>query len=426
MKQTRIIALFTALVLLLCALPALAEDMQLKQVTILSRHNLRAPLSSNGSVPEELTPHQWIEWTGNSSELTLKGGVLETRMGQYFRKYLESAGLIPENWVPEDGQVLFMARDKQRCTATARYFATGMLPMANTTVEKPGEVDIFKPVLHYFSDAYADAAIAQLGDMIGQGGFKAVDAQFRDAIALVMKVSDMQDSEIYKSGKYGDLMADTSTMLLEADKEPDFAGPIKTACQVADALLLQYYESPDPVAAAFGHDMTDADWAAVGNLLARFYHLRHGAPLVAVNIANPLIKTLREELEKPGRLFSFLCGHDVNIVGVLSALGVQDYELPDTLETYVPIGAKLVFERYENAAGDSRYDVSLIYQSLDQLRNVTELTLKNPPMKYSLSFEGIERGEDGCFSEADVLLLFDRAIAAYDNLESEYALPNAA
>ena len=425
MKITRIIALIAALAMLL-TLPALAEGMQLRQVTILSRHNLRAPLSSNGSVPEELTPHQWIEWTGNSSELTLKGGVLETRMGQYFRKYLENAQLIPENWVPEDGEVLFMARDKQRCMATARYFATGMLPLANITVEKPGDVDIFKPVLHYYSEAYADACLEQLGEMIGEGGFNAVDAQFRDAIELVMKVSDMQDSEIYQSGKYGDLMTDLSTMLIEPDKEPDFAGPIKTACQVADALLLQYYEDPDPVSAAFGHDITEADWGAIGNLLARFYHLRHGAPLIAVNIANPLLETLRRELETPERKFSFLCGHDVNIVGTLSALGVKDYELPDTLETYVPIGVKLVFERYENEAGESRYDICLVYQSVDQLRSVAELTLKNPPLRYSLNFEGIERGEDGYFAEADVLSLFDNALAAYDALETEYALPAAA
>lgn len=37
-----------------------AGEYTLEQVVILSRHNLRAPLSSNGSVPSELTPHAWI------------------------------------------------------------------------------------------------------------------------------------------------------------------------------------------------------------------------------------------------------------------------------------------------------------------------------------------------------------------------------
>ena len=47
------------------------KDYILEQVVVLSRHNLRAPLSSNGSVPQELTPHSWISWTANASELTI-------------------------------------------------------------------------------------------------------------------------------------------------------------------------------------------------------------------------------------------------------------------------------------------------------------------------------------------------------------------
>ena len=46
------------------AVPGEAEGYTLEQVVILSRHNLRAPLSSNGSVPQELTPHTWTSWTG--------------------------------------------------------------------------------------------------------------------------------------------------------------------------------------------------------------------------------------------------------------------------------------------------------------------------------------------------------------------------
>ena len=64
------------------------ERYTLKEVVILSRHSIRSPLSTNGSALSRLTPHQWINWTSASSELTLRGGVLETMMGQYFRKWL--------------------------------------------------------------------------------------------------------------------------------------------------------------------------------------------------------------------------------------------------------------------------------------------------------------------------------------------------
>ena len=65
------------------------DGYQLKEVVVLSRHNIRAPLSTKGSVLDSATPHTWYEWSSNASELSLRGGLLETAMGQYFRKWLE-------------------------------------------------------------------------------------------------------------------------------------------------------------------------------------------------------------------------------------------------------------------------------------------------------------------------------------------------
>ena len=66
----------------------------------------------------------------------MKGGQLETIMGQYFRQWLEDEGLIAANYVPEIGEMRFYANSYQRTIATARYFASGMLPMANIRVER--------------------------------------------------------------------------------------------------------------------------------------------------------------------------------------------------------------------------------------------------------------------------------------------------
>ncbi len=258
---------------------------QLEQVVVLSRHNLRAPLSSNGSVPDELTPHSWIKWSAGSSELTLLGGIEEASMGQYFRKWLDREGLIPENYVPSEGEVRFNARAKQRCIATAHYFAAGLLPLADVVVEHPGDAngteDIMQPVLHFYSEAYADDAIAQVAAQGGEAGFDGLEEQNRDAIKLIMDTVDMQDSEVYQSGKYGDLLTDGFGYTMESDKEPDITGAIKPASQVADALILQYYEEPDAVRAAFGHELMDVDWATLGKFMTTCLEMKHGAPLVA-------------------------------------------------------------------------------------------------------------------------------------------------
>ena len=93
----KIMAIILALVMILGSAACFAEgelsetkQYTLEQVVILSRHNLRAPLSSNGSVPSDLTPHSWINWSAKSSELTMKGGVAEASFGQFFRKWLEA------------------------------------------------------------------------------------------------------------------------------------------------------------------------------------------------------------------------------------------------------------------------------------------------------------------------------------------------
>ena len=143
-------------------------------------------------------------------------------------------------------------------------------------------------------------------------------------------------------------------------------------------------------------------------------------PLVSVNVAHPLLKELRNELTREGRKFSFLCGHDSNLASVLSALGVEDYLLPETVEQHTPIGVKLTFSRWLNESGEAYYTVELVYQSTDQLRGLTPLSLDNPPMRYALHFDGVPENENGMIAEADLLGMFDRAIDAYDALATEY------
>ena len=73
---------------------AFKDNYKLKEVVVLSRHNIRSPLSTNGSALSKMTTHQWTNWSAASSELTLKGGILETENGQFFRKWLVDAGLF--------------------------------------------------------------------------------------------------------------------------------------------------------------------------------------------------------------------------------------------------------------------------------------------------------------------------------------------
>ena len=218
----------------------------LDRMVMLSRHNIRSPLSGSGSLLGDITPHEWFQWTSKPSELSLRGAMLETRMGQYIRLWLEKEGLFPENYHPEEGAVRFYANAKQRTQATARYFSAGLLPVAVAPVEMHAEYNTmdptFNPALTYISEAYAQAVQDQIAEKGGVAGMKGIHAGLMDAIELLMDVTDMDQSEAYKAGTYGNLLEDDTIVILEQGKEAGMTGPIKTATSVADALTFQFYE----------------------------------------------------------------------------------------------------------------------------------------------------------------------------------------
>ena len=342
---------FSVLLLIACVFSCFAAHAEqsgytLDRVVILSRHNIRSPLSGSGSLLGDITPHEWFSWTSAPSELSLRGAVLETMMGQYFRLWLEEEGLFPENWQPEENAVRFYANAKQRTLATARYFSAGFLPVAVVPVESHAEYDtmdpVFEPSLNFVTDGYAQDAAEQIALKGGEAGLDGILADLNDAISLLMDTADIEQSEAYQSGQYGDLRSGETVLVLEEGKEPKMTGPIKNATSVADAMILQYYEEADEKKAAFGHELTEEDWQKIHSIVDTYSDMLFCSPLVSVNVAHPLLQEIRSEMTAEGRKFTFLCGHDSNVASVLAAMNAEDYLLPETVEQHTPIGVKLV------------------------------------------------------------------------------------
>ena len=401
------------------------DDYKLEQVVILSRHNIRSPLSTNGSILDIATPHKWYVWTSEPSELSLRGGALETFMGEYVRSWLEHEGLIDHNWQPADGEVRFYANSKQRTIATAQYFSGGFLPVANVRIETKGDFDemnpVFTPKFTFMSDAYEKAALAQIAEFGGEDGMRGVAAGLADSYKLISDVCDIEGSEGYQSGELAALDTTDTNVVLELDQEPAMEGSLKLATQLSDALVLQYYEESDPVKAGFGTDLTRDQWKLISKAKDVYGDVLFTAPLVAVNVAHPLLQEIEGELSAKGRKFTFLCGHDSNIGSVLAALGVDEYELPNAIEAKTPIGSKLVFEKWANKDGKTYARVRLMYQTTDQLRDLTLLQHAEVPQTFDLTFEGLEQNADGLYAYDDLHDRIKDAIAEYDRIREEYA-----
>ena len=401
--------------------PEFKEKYTLKEVVILSRHNIRSPLSDNGSALGKLTPHRWTNWSAASSELTLRGAVLETMMGQFFRKWLVSEGLFTENYVPNADEVNFYANSMQRTIATAQYFSSGFMPVANVAVRHryaPSKMDpVFFPRLTKVSEAFCSDAMNQIAAMGGKKGIRGINEGLEDSYRIIADVLDLKDSPACKSGETCAFDDYDTQIILKKGEEPAMKGSLKLANSASDAFILQYYEEADAQKAAFGHDISISDWEKIARIKDVYGDVLFTAPVVAYNVAHPLLVYMNDELNSDGRKFTFLCGHDSNIASVNAALEVEDYELPSSIEKKTPIGSKLVFEKWIDKSGNEFVAINLVYQTTEQLRNIEMLDLDHSPMVYQLQLKGLKLNADGLYSFEDVNGRFEKAIAAYDDIK---------
>lgn len=403
---------------------AFKEKYILKEAVILSRHNIRAPLSTKGSLLEKVTIHPWFEWTAGASELTTRGGALENQFGLYFRKWLVDAGLFRENANPTTNEVNVYANSMQRCIATANYFKTALFPVGDVKVNHrfvPSKMDpVFFPRLTKTSKSFKAQALKEIAAMGGKKGIVGINEDLKECYEITAKVLDLKNSPACKQDNLCAFDNYNTQIILEKGDEPRMKGSLKDANTCSDALILQYYEEPDAKKAAFGHNITLTDWTKIARIKDVYGDVLFAAPTVAVNVAHPLLVYMYDELSDKDRKLSFLCGHDSNIASVTAALEVEPYDLPNSIEKKTPIGCKLVFEKFEGKDGQMYCDINLTYQSTDQLRNIAMLGLNNPPQIFPIALKGLQKNADGLYLLNDVKARFMKAIRAYDKIEDEF------
>ena len=442
MKQTRLWMLIAVLTLCGTCLQAqtkrsddFRERYELKEVVVMSRHNIRSPISSGSAAYQRVTPHEWFPWSSPNSQLSLRGGVLETEMGQFFRKWVVSECLLPDNYRPErlqvgDGtsergdEVLFYANSRQRTFATAKYFSAGFLPFANVEIMHKFEEDkmdpVFTPQFTKMNDTYRQQVLAEMQAM--HGGPEAWMAAQQPTLTLMEEVLDMVNAPAANNDTLH-FWYDDVKFKIEKGDEPKMTGGYTLANSVADALVLQCYESED--FAPFGHELTMEQWRAIGAVKEVYDGLLFTTHAAAVNLAYPLVSRIREELNRGDRKFVFLCGHDSNLASIGAALRLNYPETEQALELHTPIGSKLVFEKWTDGSEDY-VAVNLVYQSVYQLQGRTLLSPDVPPMVLPITIEGLTANADGLYRLSDLDARMAETMAEYDAIEDEPTAVRAA
>ena len=403
----------------ICAQTKRSDDFraryELKEVVVMSRHNIRSPISSSSAAYQRVTPHSWFAWSSPNSQLSLRGGVLETEMGQFFRKWVVEEGLLPDNYRPTGDEVLFYANSKQRTFATAKYFSAGFLPFANVEITHKYDEDkmdpVFTPQFTKMNDTYRQQVIDEMQAM--HGGPQAWMAAQQKTIDLMEEVLDMAHSPAARNDSAHFWLDDTQFKIEKGD-EPKMTGGYTLVNSVADALVLQCYESEN--FAPFGYELTMEQWRDICAVKEVYDGLLFTTHSAAVNLAYPLVSRIREELNRSDRKFMFLCGHDSNLASIGAALGLQLPETENALELHTPIGSKLVFEKW-SAGTDEYVAINMVYQSVQQLQHRTLLSTDVPPMVLPVTVEGMTANADGLYRLADLDAHIAKAMAEYEAIE---------
>lgn len=377
-----------------------AEAEQTVKTVVVARHSIRAPFG--GEELNELTPHKWPESSVPAGWLTPRGALAETLMGQYFRTMLTEEGLFAENYAPKDGEVRFYANSFQRTVATARYFAAGMLPLSDVHIEYHYGINETDPVFLpsvAITDEIKKEKIAR--EIKKFGGIKNWGERYTASAQVLAGALDFSESAFAAEKHLTNFPADDIT--LEVGKGTRWGGSLWRAHRAGDAMVMHYYESGGKDTASFGHKLTQSEWHQIADVQYMGIRLYYELPTLSREVARPLLTEVSKELAAAPRKFTFLCGHDTNIATVLTALGVETYRLPHSLESVTPVGAMIVLKKIIGDDGLEYADISLVYQSTEQLTKLQTLDRANPPVTYRLHFQGMSRGENGWYRYADVV-----------------------
>ena len=399
------------------------QNLSLDKVTIVSRHSVRAPLEEYLNTLDEITGdgYQWTRWSVPGSNLTLRGGALETLFGEYFRLWLDEEGLKLDST-----DVYFGASSKQRTIATARAFAAGMLPLMTVPVDYKVKADgsvgyldqDYLPLLNNrcASDGFFDTVAFKTEAYHELGELQAPSYKYLERI-LRMKHSAYARNN---GNGHFDNTVGVNLYFYKGDEkqEPRMLGGLNTANMASDAFILQYYEMENARAAAFGRRLSFDDWKKLAYIKDCYGEvLFTKAPIISVNISHCMLQRIQAEMAPEGHKFAFLCTHDSMIAAVLAALRVDDYELPNTIEVKTPIGFKMVLEQWVETGCDNPQKyvrARLVYQSTEQIRGMKQMDLSNPPMSYELSFAGLEKEPNGMYRYDNFMQHLQKSIDAYN------------
>jgi 4-phytase / acid phosphatase len=392
---------------------AAPNQARLKFVVIVSRHGVRSPTGKLDSL-NRYAHEPWPAWSVKPGYLTAHGFDLMRLFGAYDRQLLASEGLLSVQGCGDAGLIRIRADSDQRTRETGKALAEGLAPGCGVSVTALPE-GVPDPLFHPVEAGLgkpdgAQAAAAVMG-RIGADPAALVEV-YRPQLEKLDAVLHGCDGAGC-GGKNGSdplsiFSAPSSVTPGNSDHLIEFRSPLSVASTMTENFLLEY---------ADGMDAKDVGWGRVDAATLRELMQLHVAnedialrtPCIARAQASNLLfhalasmeqaesgRAVAGALTKPNDKLLILVGHDTNQAVVAGALGLN--WLVDGRRDDTPPGGALVFELWQRSGTKDGEFVRVYYtaQTLDQMRNLTPLSLSSPPVRVPVFIPGCSLADFSC------------------------------
>jgi 4-phytase/acid phosphatase len=357
-----------------CA-PALAQaaPLVMDDAVLLMRHGVRPPTHEPALDPA-IAPDAWPAWDVAPGDLTAHGAQAVSLVAAFDRTYFST--LAPPGACPS---LTIYADVDERTVKTGHAYAAGFAPDCSITVghAAAGQDPLFSGL---DDETNFDPKAAKTAMLQAAGG--SATAPITANAALFQKLQN-----ILAPGGTTFLALPSKISAKSLAKPPKLSGPIAEGSSAAEDFLLEYLNDKPMRDVAWGR-ASKADIAALLALHPLAYTITARPKIIARATAAALAQRIVTLLTNPPAKVNVLVGHDTNIAELGGLLNLH-WSLGGYPTDDPPPGGALVFIRSHDSSTGAVY-ITAFYrvQTMDQIRNLTPLTLQTPPAIEPLPIPG--------------------------------------